>query len=67
MGRKGSGNIFEITVVEKSPVMEEKGELTPARRPNLLESLMPHFTILPTEAALYRLRSGVTSDCHSIP
>lgn len=49
VGRKGSGSIFEITVVEKSPVMEWKGELTPVRLPNLLESLMPRFTALPTE------------------
>lgn len=68
VGRKGSGSILEITVVEKSPlVMEWMGELTPARLPNLLELLMPRFTALPTEAALYCLRSGVTSDCHSSP
>lgn len=36
VGRRGSGNISDITVVQKSSVVEQKGEQRPKRLPQSL-------------------------------
>lgn len=48
-GRRGSANISEVTVVEKSSVTEQKVELRPAGLPGLL---MSPFHYIPADSAL---------------